>query len=147
MVVSLEQGADLHSSYGPADATATHCLLLSKTQIGFTFLVLAHSGSPGQSAIKWVCVCVCVCVCLKICPKTCIKIALRSFVNPPQPIYSLFAVFLPLSSDCLHLRFTASCLDIKHSTNACMRVSMSVLINMYLFIYLFILSCLQCFIL
>ena len=46
--------------YGPADATATHCLLLqfSKIQIGFTFLVPAHPGSPGQRAIKRVCVCV-----------------------------------------------------------------------------------------
>ena len=32
----------------------------SKIQIGFTFLVLAHSGSPGQRAVKRVCVCVCV---------------------------------------------------------------------------------------
>ena len=31
----------------------------SKTQIGFTFLVLAHLGSPGQRAVKRVCVCVC----------------------------------------------------------------------------------------
>jgi len=30
----------------------------SKIQIGFTFLVPAHLGSPGQRAIKWVCVCV-----------------------------------------------------------------------------------------
>ena len=30
----------------------------SKIQIGFTFLVLAHPGSPGQRAIKRVCVCV-----------------------------------------------------------------------------------------
>jgi len=30
----------------------------SKIQIGFTFLVLAHLGSPGKRAIKWVCVCV-----------------------------------------------------------------------------------------
>ena len=30
----------------------------SKIQIGFTFLVLAHPGSPGQRAVKWVCVCV-----------------------------------------------------------------------------------------
>jgi len=29
----------------------------SKIQISFTFLVLAHPGSPGQRAIKWVCVC------------------------------------------------------------------------------------------
>ena len=31
----------------------------SKIQIGFTFLVLAHLGSPGQRAVKRVCVCVC----------------------------------------------------------------------------------------
>jgi len=30
----------------------------SKIQIGFTFLVLAHPGSPGKRAVKWVCVCV-----------------------------------------------------------------------------------------
>jgi len=34
----------------------------SKIQIGFTFLVPAHLGSPGQRAVKRVCVCVCVCV-------------------------------------------------------------------------------------
>jgi len=33
----------------------------SKIQIGFTFLVPAHLGSPGQRAVKGVCVCVCVC--------------------------------------------------------------------------------------
>jgi len=30
----------------------------SKIQIGFTFLVLAHPGSPGHRAVKRVCVCV-----------------------------------------------------------------------------------------
>ena len=30
----------------------------SKIQIGFTLLVLAHPGSPGQRAVKRVCVCV-----------------------------------------------------------------------------------------
>jgi len=29
----------------------------STIQIGFTFLVLAHLGSPGQRAVKRVCVC------------------------------------------------------------------------------------------
>ena len=28
----------------------------SKIQIGLTFLVPAHPGSPGQKAVKWVCV-------------------------------------------------------------------------------------------
>ena len=30
----------------------------SKIQIGFTFLVTAHPGSPGKGAVKRVCVCV-----------------------------------------------------------------------------------------
>ena len=34
----------------------------SNIQIGFTFLVPAHLGSPGKRAVKRVCVCVCVCV-------------------------------------------------------------------------------------
>ena len=31
----------------------------SKIQIGSTFLVPAHLGSPGKRAVKWMCVCVC----------------------------------------------------------------------------------------
>jgi len=34
----------------------------SKIQIGFTFLVPADPGSPGQRAVKRVCLCVSVCV-------------------------------------------------------------------------------------
>jgi len=34
----------------------------SKIQIGFSFLVRAYPGGPGQRAVKRVCVCVCVCV-------------------------------------------------------------------------------------
>jgi len=41
-------------AYGPADATATHYLLLQYIQIGFTFLVftflvLAYPDSPGEN--------------------------------------------------------------------------------------------------
>ena len=43
-----------------ADANATHCLLLQKIQIGFTFLVPAHPGSPRKRVVKRVYVCVCV---------------------------------------------------------------------------------------
>jgi len=53
-------GARCRLAYGPADATATHCLLLHKIQIGFTFLVLAYPGSPGKEPLNGVCVCVCV---------------------------------------------------------------------------------------
>jgi len=48
-------GARCRLAYGPADATVS---CFSKIQIGFTFLVPAHLGSPGQWAIKRVCVCV-----------------------------------------------------------------------------------------
>ena len=43
----------------PADATALTISCSSKIQIGFTFLVLAHPGSPGQRAVKHVCVSYC----------------------------------------------------------------------------------------
>jgi len=43
------------------DATATHCLLLQRIQIGFTFLVPTYPGSPGQRAIKRVYV-LCLCI-------------------------------------------------------------------------------------
>ena len=50
-------GARCRLAYSPADATATHCLLrFSKVQIGFTYLVPADPGSPGQRAVKQVCV-------------------------------------------------------------------------------------------
>ena len=45
----------------------------SKIQIGFTFLVPAHPGSPVKMVVKRVCVCVCarvrvrVCVCVCVC--------------------------------------------------------------------------------
>ena len=44
-------GARCRFAYGPADTTATHCLLHQEIQIsfGFTFLVPAHPGSPGQN--------------------------------------------------------------------------------------------------
>jgi len=49
-------GARCRLAYGPADATATAVSCFSKIQIGFTFLVPAHPGSPGQRAVKRMCV-------------------------------------------------------------------------------------------
>jgi len=57
MVICLEQGADLHMAQLMPLPLTVSCF--SKIQIGFTFLVLAHLGSPGQRAIKRVCVHVC----------------------------------------------------------------------------------------
>ena len=56
MVICLEQGADLHmAQLMPLPLTVSY---FSKIQIGFTFLVPAHPGSPGQRAVKRVCMCV-----------------------------------------------------------------------------------------
>jgi len=56
MVICLEQDADLHMALQMPLPLTVSCF--SKIQIGFTFLVLAYPGSPGQRAIKRVCVCV-----------------------------------------------------------------------------------------
>jgi len=50
MVICLEQGADLHMAQLMPLPLTVSCL--TKNQIGFTFLVPAHPGSPGQRAIK-----------------------------------------------------------------------------------------------
>jgi len=72
VVIGLERGADLLM---PLPLTVS---CFSKIQIGFTFLVPAHPGSPGQRAVKRVCVCVCVrvCVCLCACVLLTIKCSL-----------------------------------------------------------------------
>jgi len=59
VVICLERGADLHMVQLMPLPLTVSCF--SKIQIGFTFLVLAHLGSPGQRVVKRVCVCVCVC--------------------------------------------------------------------------------------
>ena len=64
MVICLERGADLHMAQLMPLPLTVSCF--SKIQIGFTLLVPAHRGSPGQRAVKRVCVCVCVCVCVSL---------------------------------------------------------------------------------
>ena len=58
VVVCLERGADLHMAQLMPLPLTVSCF--SKLQIGFTILVPAHPGGPGQRAVKRVCVCVCV---------------------------------------------------------------------------------------
>ena len=55
MVICLQRGADLHMAQLMPLPLTVSCF--SKIQIGFTFLVPAQPGSPGQKAVKWVCVC------------------------------------------------------------------------------------------
>ena len=54
VVIPLERGADLHMAQLMPLPLTVSCF--SKIQIGFTFLVPAHLGSPGQRTIKRVCV-------------------------------------------------------------------------------------------
>ena len=56
-----ERGADLHTAQLMPLPLTVSCF--SKIQIGSTFLVPAHPGSPRQSAVKWVCVCNDVSIC------------------------------------------------------------------------------------
>ena len=53
MVIWLELGADLHTAQLMPLPLTVSCF--SKIQIGFTFLVATHLGSPGQAAVKRVC--------------------------------------------------------------------------------------------
>jgi len=57
MVICVERGADLHMAQLMPLPLTVSCS--SKIQIGFTFLVPAHPGSPGKRAVKRVCVRVC----------------------------------------------------------------------------------------
>jgi len=52
MVICLERDADLHMAQLMPLPLTVSCF--SKVQICFTFLV---PGSPGQTAVKWMCVC------------------------------------------------------------------------------------------
>jgi len=54
VVIWLERGADLHMAQLMPLPLTVSCF--NKIQIGFTFLVPAHMGSPGKRAVKWVCV-------------------------------------------------------------------------------------------
>ena len=61
MVICLKLGADLHMAQLMPLPLTVSCF--SKIQIGFTFLVPAHLGSPGQRAVKHACVCVVIFIC------------------------------------------------------------------------------------
>ena len=50
-------GARCRLAYGPADATASHCLLLQLNPDWFYLSGTVHLGSPRQRAVKHVCVC------------------------------------------------------------------------------------------
>jgi len=75
VVICLERGADLHMAQLMLMPLTVSCF--SKIQIGFTFRVRAHLGSPGKTAIKWVCVRVCF-------PGSCRKPAMFKYIDKQQ---------------------------------------------------------------
>jgi len=56
VVICLEQGVDLHVAQLMPLPLTVSCF--TKIQIGFTFLIPAHPGSPVKRAVTRVCVCV-----------------------------------------------------------------------------------------
>jgi len=54
VVICLERGADLHMAQLMPLPLTVSCF--SNIQIGFTVLVPAHPGSPGQRTVKRLCV-------------------------------------------------------------------------------------------
>jgi len=61
VVICLERGADLHMAQLMPLPLTVSCF--SKIEIGLAFLVPAHPGSPGQRAVKRVCVLLCIVCC------------------------------------------------------------------------------------
>jgi len=54
VVICLERGADFHTAQLMPMPLTVSCF--SEIQTGFTFLVPANPGSPGQRAVKRLCV-------------------------------------------------------------------------------------------
>ena len=125
MVICLERGADLHMFQLMPLPLTVFCF--SKIQIGFSFLVPAHLGSPGERAVKRVCVCVCVCVwnvkskCLTVFTschvvQTCLtaSIRLKGIRNSTKPITSFLTRPFQQSTIHRHAHNTNSIQHIHH---------------------------------
>jgi len=80
VVICLERGADLHMAQLIPLPLPLTVSCFSKIQIGFTFVVPAHQGSPGKRAVKRVFVCACVraCVRARVCVCVCAFVALAN---------------------------------------------------------------------
>ena len=92
MVICLERGADLHMAQLMPLPPTFSCF--SKIEIRFTFLVPIHSGSPGQKAVKRVCVCVRACMraCVRVC--VCVCVFVRLSVRRPVTILVLLVSYI-----------------------------------------------------
>jgi len=84
VVICLERCADLHMAQLIPLPLTDSCF--SKMQIGFTFLVLAHLGSPGQMAVKRVCVCVWHVLAMALCLSVSVSVTSQSFIERDERI-------------------------------------------------------------
>jgi len=82
MVICLEQGADLHLVQLMPLPLTVFCF--SKIQIGSTFLVPAHLGSPEKGPLNG---CMCVCVCVRACVCVCLCVCVYA-LSDDQPTVS-----------------------------------------------------------
>jgi len=77
VVICLDRGADLHMAQLMPLPLTVSCF--SKMQIGLTFLVPAHPGSPGKRAVKrGVCMC-----------PSCTVFEILPVINQKSPILTL----------------------------------------------------------
>ena len=72
MFICLERDADLHMAQLMPMPLTVSCF--SKIQIGFSFLVPAHPGSPGQRAVKRAHVRACMRACVRVCARVCVSL-------------------------------------------------------------------------
>jgi len=102
--------------------SGTRC---SKIQIGFTFLVPAHLGSPGQRVVKRVCVCMkCVCVRVCLCACLCACACVRACVRACYEFWIIFLLTLRpyvLSTHSTHSVFCLlfACTVFRHYHHRC----------------------------
>jgi len=114
VVICLEQGADLHlAQLMPLPLTVSS---FSKIQIGSTFVVPAHLGSPGKRAVKWMCVCVSVLFCCiaVLCHLTACHISLSSY-------FAAFVILCPFLLGFNRKSPIMSCLLMPQLTSLCWR--------------------------
>ena len=79
VVICLERCADLHMAQLMPLPLTVSCF--SQIQIGFIFLLPAHPGSPGQRAVKRMCVCARVCARTRACVRARVRACIMLYLN------------------------------------------------------------------
>jgi len=89
-----ERGADLHMAQLMPLPLTVSCF--SEIQIGFTFLVPAHSDSPGKRAVKCVCVCYLLCMVLLVPEQKmrALRVVCRAIIVEPLSLCNVILLFL-----------------------------------------------------